>query len=670
MQRLVIIFLCFSFNVSAAWQKNDITLDSLVTKLEHFRKGRALDSLKKYNAILLDRTEKDKSSYHRLVALFYYANINRFQETDAEQKCLLALKGFKKTKSDLFILRAYNTLSQINYFRGNLKKANIYNDSIALYINKNQKLNIEHQQKNEFLIGAYSNKAGNLHYFGDYENALENALLAKQYTDSVQKNYPEVDLGLAIINTSLGRHNVARQVYKGLIAKYSVANPIIAQISYNSIGDSFLIENKIDSAFVSFQKAKSIAQKNTYLEGLSTSLMKIGIVELTRGDFEKAERSLREALQISDKVKIGKLRPEILLYLGKVYKERNKISLAVLTLREAIQHAKKQKRIPLLADCYAFLSNVYEQSNDEANALLYLKESIHLKDSIKSIEVIKNTEELEKKYRTERKEKENLLLKQETAEKDLTIAQKNNVILIGFLSFIVALALIVVYYLRKYRKKNAALYRSIERREQLEKDLEIVRDNIANDFHDDLGNRLARITTLSDLMIKTSDTREKDQVVMALNKIKRDADILYDGTRDFMFSLKSKNDYFEELCTYLSDFAEEYFKPVNIDLLISKSIDEHKRLPHYWNRHIILILKEAMTNTMKHANASEVKLDFYFKGHLLYINYIDNGKGFDMDNVKSKSGIKSIRRRAKKIGLGIKITSDSLGTKIILSATL
>ncbi len=65
---------------------------------------------------------------------------------------------------------------------------------------------------------------------------------------------------------------------------------------------------------------------------------------------------------------------------------------------------------------------------------------------------------------------------------------------------------------------------------------------------------------------------------------------------------------------------------------------------------IFRIIKELLNNTMKHANASEININMNLGTKHLYIEYSDDGDGFDMDKltsipIKSKHGLANIFNR-------------------------
>lgn len=80
--------------------------------------------------------------------------------------------------------------------------------------------------------------------------------------------------------------------------------------------------------------------------------------------------------------------------------------------------------------------------------------------------------------------------------------------------------------------------------------------------------------------------------------------------------------------------------------------------------HIARIVQEAITNVIKHANASVVTV--YADRHQVVVS--DNGRGFDIkDAMQARGyGLTGMQRRADSAGVDLKIASDGSGTKISL----
>ncbi|MGV6832207.1 MAG: two-component regulator propeller domain-containing protein [bacterium] len=227
--------------------------------------------------------------------------------------------------------------------------------------------------------------------------------------------------------------------------------------------------------------------------------------------------------------------------------------------------------------------------------------------------------------------------------------------------------LIFLRILKRTKRRNFQIQNAINEKLKVEKELNDVRENIAKDFHDDLGNKLASISLLSERLSKKATGNN----LKLTEKIHEDANYLYKGTKDFIFSLKEQSNYSEEVILYLSDFYKDYCSQFNIEVEINDQTTSNIKLPFYWSKQIIYIFKEAITNVVKHADATRVTLNFSLENHRLKIELIDNGKGIDLKENYGKligSGFFNMKKRAQKINCHLEIKNNkNSGTMVFFS---
>jgi signal transduction histidine kinase len=160
-----------------------------------------------------------------------------------------------------------------------------------------------------------------------------------------------------------------------------------------------------------------------------------------------------------------------------------------------------------------------------------------------------------------------------------------------------------------------------------------------------------------------------------LTKIDTASRNLFNGTRDFIWAIDPKNDYLKEVYFNLKDFGEELFDNTGINFYASfeNPAEKELKLPSGWSRQIVLIYKEALTNSLKYAKAPHVYLTFslYASGSFEIFLW-DDGVGFEMCQKESLSrGIHNMRGRAEKIGVNFSITSEKMeGTKVYLQTKI
>lgn len=77
-------------------------------------------------------------------------------------------------------------------------------------------------------------------------------------------------------------------------------------------------------------------------------------------------------------------------------------------------------------------------------------------------------------------------------------------------------------------------------------------------------------------------------------------------------------------------------------------------LPPEYEQHLLRIAQEAVTNVLKHARASQVWVKLHTEARRLYLRIIDNGSGFEQEDVFSSLaghfGVIGMRERAERLG--------------------
>jgi len=185
-----------------------------------------------------------------------------------------------------------------------------------------------------------------------------------------------------------------------------------------------------------------------------------------------------------------------------------------------------------------------------------------------------------------------------------------------------------------------------------------IRMRTAEDFHDEIGNKLTRINVLANILKnKVILTPETTKI---LGQIEENANQLYGGTRDILWSLKPSNDNLYEILHHIRDFGTELFQDTEIKFEYRGTMGKYKnyRLPLDMSRNLIMIFKEAMNNALKYSKAKNVTLEASMKTKgVLQMVLKDDGAGFDIQTVKKGNGISNIQTRAERLNGKVYIDS-------------
>lgn len=193
-----------------------------------------------------------------------------------------------------------------------------------------------------------------------------------------------------------------------------------------------------------------------------------------------------------------------------------------------------------------------------------------------------------------------------------------------------------------------------------------VRERAVADFHDELGHRLTKISLFIERVFH-QNPRLEGESHQYLQKISSNASELYHSMRDFLWTMNPKKDALLELAILLKDFGDELYSqtPIAFEVEGLESLPAEVTLSMDWKRQLVLIFKEGMHNSLKHAQCTHVQLSFKWEGGALQVDLEDNGKGFVHSPQHMGYGLNNMQDRAERIDGQLIISSQPYaGTKI------
>jgi len=190
-----------------------------------------------------------------------------------------------------------------------------------------------------------------------------------------------------------------------------------------------------------------------------------------------------------------------------------------------------------------------------------------------------------------------------------------------------------------------------------------MRTRIASDLHDDIGANLTRIALLSDA-VQGGNGHEA-----SIGRIARES---VGAMADIVWAIKPEREGLIDLSRRMRQQADDLFVPRDINLRFSAPPAELAlKLPVDLRRDVLLFFKEAVTNVARHSQCTSVTIELAVEGSRLTLVVSDNGRGFDVDAEHQGQGLRSLRRRAARLGAAVTIASEAgRGTTISLSVPL
>ncbi|MES2731524.1 MAG: 7TM diverse intracellular signaling domain-containing protein [Bacteroidota bacterium] len=196
---------------------------------------------------------------------------------------------------------------------------------------------------------------------------------------------------------------------------------------------------------------------------------------------------------------------------------------------------------------------------------------------------------------------------------------------------------------------------------------EAERKRIGGEMHDDMGSGLTSILFLTN----TLRSQLVDEGVAATtDKISLMAISLVDNMNDIVWSMNAQHDTLESLVAYLRSQMSTLLE--NAELPYQFQVEEPIPLINLsgeQRRNIYLVVKEAVHNLIKHAQASQVIITLTFDQQIC-LTIRDNGRGFDPEALRKwGNGLKNMQQRMKNVHGEFQILKDA-GTVIHLEVPI
>ncbi len=387
---------------------------------------------------------------------------------------------------------------------------------------------------------------------------------------------------------------------------------------------------------------------------------------LINGKYHTAKKEYRKAIANYDQSQkriihnktFGNL-DQLYLSYYEAYKGLKDDKQAKKFLISYLERSKKNdqnlRTLDILKDLAAYETK--EGNFEQAN--YYLNQHIKINDSIQTVEVLKKINQLEAQYRTEKKEREILELKNKNNSAELSLqkskAQRYFLILvIGSLIFVIIIGYFV--YRNRQRKTQINTQRYDQQIQKLKfqqeskvyaailEGQEKERKRLAVDLHDGLAGRLSATSIQLKELAKSCETTNIifDQVHVAAKNIDDSLSELRNIARHlmpetlFQYGLKAA---VEDYCLSISD-------PKQNTKFILQFYESKIELKDTTLLTVYRIIQELINNAIKHANPNEVLIQYIIESEKISITIEDDGIGFIEDNVKTRGiGLNSVRTR-------------------------
>jgi signal transduction histidine kinase len=196
------------------------------------------------------------------------------------------------------------------------------------------------------------------------------------------------------------------------------------------------------------------------------------------------------------------------------------------------------------------------------------------------------------------------------------------------------------------------------------------REKLARDMHDNLGQVLGFINLQAQGIRQELSNAGIEIALPELDRLVKVTQSAQQEIREYIRNTRSsaaiENNFSTALTKDIMNFEEQTGLMIELDIpkgFTGEELELNVRL------NLLSIIKEALNNIRKHAEAEHVKIAFSFEGNQLWATVEDDGKGFDIvrhnHETKTKFGLDIMHERATQIGAQLEIISAAgQGTRI------
>ncbi len=268
---------------------------------------------------------------------------------------------------------------------------------------------------------------------------------------------------------------------------------------------------------------------------------------------------------------------------------------------------------------YKYYSELFAATGKMDSAYSLIKKHYHLEDSISGIEIKRNTEEIEAKYQSAKKEKQIL---QYRKQKEIDEARKQTLLIAVFLS--TALLLLTFIFFLNNRKKSRKL---AEQNVIIQKSYNEI-ENLIRESHHRIKNNLQVVSSLLKMQSKNVQSEEaRTSLLEAFNRVKTIAVLHQKLQGSQTFKVIQLREFIDQLTDNIRHSLNDENRKVDIRTDVDEMvIDTDQSIS------LGLIINELITNSIKYAfddgHKGEITVQLQRVQEDVRLKVTDNGKGF------------------------------------------
>ncbi|MVM39332.1 tetratricopeptide repeat protein [Spirosoma sp. HMF3257] len=493
------------------------------------------------------------------------------------------------------------------------------------------------------------------------EKALEIYLrslrMQDQYAIQPRNEDTYIGVGLALKDTRRPREAIA-YFQQALVLNRKLNAPYGMAITEQNIGRCYDDLEQETNALAYYRTALKHAKEAESALLQADILVNTGLALRKVKRFEEAKRAIEQALAMSSQQGNKGAMATDYFNLGQLHEDLKDYKRAEVNMKKALALANELDDKNKIAIYTQGLADLYGGMKNFQQAYAYQLEKNKQIDSTTVVRTSAEVQRLVAQYKTEKKEQEIKLLRQQAQLREKELINKrlqtNALLLGGALLLLLGLA-ISAWLLNRSRLRRL-------------EEAQALRKQIAHDLHDEVGSTLSSISLLSGMVNSLIAQKRPEAVERAIQKINTDARQILEAMDEIIWTINPGNDSLQRIAMRLQEYAQPLMEskaisftfqtdPALADIPVSMEV----------RRNLYLIGKEAINNLVKYSEATQATVRVTRLTDQLEMLIEDNGRGFDVTKPRERTGQSSMQQRAEAVGGSLDVQSaPGQGTRLQL----
>jgi tetratricopeptide (TPR) repeat protein len=316
-------------------------------------------------------------------------------------------------------------------------------------------------------LGRVNNNIGATHYqWGNYEPALDAFLRSL----AVRRDLDDLR-GQSLVLTNIGRtyhdwqqYQRARAAFDEAIAlAASAEDPFVQAYAAHNMGVLHVTLEEYPEARAHFEQSLAFYGADDprisdaqAVSGWSLNSIMLGIIHVREGDPDRGIAVLEDVLAVAVEEGHARRHARALVSLGHAYRAKGDLTRAVAILEEGLRVAQDAGQRTLALEALADLGAAHEDRGEYRTALARRRAHEALRDSVFNQSAVQRIAAMEARAEADRKERENVRLRDEQLIGEAVIARQRAVVFLGGALLLVSAILVgaLVHYNRAGRRRG------------------------------------------------------------------------------------------------------------------------------------------------------------------------------------------------------------------------